>query len=67
MGAMASPITSVTIVYSTVYSGADKKTSKLCVTGLRARNLPVTGDFPAQRASNAEKIQFDEVIMNSMQ
>ena len=52
---MASQITSLTIVYSTVYSRRRaKKTSKLCVTGLCARNSPVTGEFPAQRASNAE-------------
>ena len=31
------------------------KTSKLCVTGLYEGNSPVTGEFPAQRASNAEK------------
>ena len=31
-----------------------KKTSKLRVTGLRAGNSPVTGEFPTQRASNAE-------------
>ena len=36
MCAMASQITSLNIVYSTVYSGADKKkTSKLRVTGDR--------------------------------
>ena len=33
-----------------------KKTSKLRVTGLCARNLPVTGEFPAQMASNAENV-----------
>ena len=33
-----------------------KKTSKLCVTGLCAGNSPVTGEFSAQRASNAENI-----------
>ena len=55
MGAIASQITSLMIVYSTVYSGADKKiTSKLRVTGLCAGNSPVTGEFPAQRDSNAE-------------
>ena len=32
-----------------------KKTSKLRFTGLCAGNSPVTGEFPAQRASNAEK------------
>ena len=31
-----------------------KKTSKHCVTGLYQGNSPVTGEFPAQRASNAE-------------
>ena len=33
-----------------------KKTSKLRVTGLCKGNSPVTGEFPAQRASNAENI-----------
>ena len=55
MGAIASRITSFTIVYSTVYSRRrSKKTSKLRVTGLCEGNSPVTGEFPAQRASNAE-------------
>ena len=31
-----------------------KKTSKLRVTGLCARNSPWTGEFPAQKTSNAE-------------
>ena len=31
-----------------------KKTPKLCVTGLCGGNSPVTGEFPAQRASNAK-------------
>ena len=55
---MASQITSFTIVYSIVYSGADKKTSKLRVTGLCAGNSPVTGEFPAQMASNAENVSI---------
>ena len=33
-----------------------KKTSKLHVTGLCAGNSPVTGEFPAQVASNAENV-----------
>ena len=33
-----------------------KKTSKLCVTGLCEGNSPVTGEFPAQMASNAENV-----------
>ena len=32
------------------------KTSKLRVTGLCAGNSPVTGEFPAQMASNAENV-----------
>ena len=35
-----------------------KKTSKLCVTGLCVGNSPVTGEFPAQRASNAENVSI---------
>ena len=53
MSAIASQITSLTIVYSTVYS---KKTSKLRVTGLCDGNSAVTGELPAQRASNAENV-----------
>ena len=56
---MASQNTSLTIVYSAVYSGADqRKTSKLCVTGLCAGNSPVTGEFPAQMVSNAENVSI---------
>ena len=55
MGAVASGITSLTIVYLTVYSDK-RKTSKLRVTGLCAGNSPVTGEFPAQKASNAENV-----------
>ena len=56
MGAMAPQITSLTIVYSTVYSGADQR--KLRVTGLCEGNSPVTGEFPAQRASNAGNVSI---------
>ena len=35
-----------------------KKTSKLRVTGLCAGNSPVTGKFPAQRASNAKNVSI---------
>ena len=41
-----------------------KKTSKLRVTGLCAENSPVTGEFPAQRAINAEMFPFHDVIVN---
>ena len=59
MGAVASQIISITIVYSTVYSSADQKeASKLRVTGLCAGNSPVTGEFPTQMASNAENVSI---------
>ena len=59
MSAMASQITSLTIVYSTIYSKPRlKKTSKLCVTGLCEGNPPVTGECPSQRASNAENVSI---------
>ena len=35
-----------------------KKTPKLRVTGLGAGNSPLTGEFPAQMASNAENISI---------
>ena len=35
-----------------------KKTLKLCVTCLCEVNSPVTGEFPAQRASNAENVSI---------
>ena len=37
-----------------LFSRRSKKTSKLRVTGLREANSPLTAEFPAQRASNAE-------------
>ena len=55
MSPMASQITSLWIVYSTVYSRS-KKTSQLRVIGLCAGNSPGTGEFSAQKASNAENV-----------
>ena len=47
--ATASQITSLTIVYSTVYSGADQRKQQ-CSASLAV--------FPAQRASNAENVSI---------
>ena len=59
MSAIASQITSLTIVYSAVYSRRrSKKTSKLRVTGLCEGNSPGTGEFPAQMASNTENVSI---------
>ena len=51
LGAMASRITHI---YSTVCSGTDQRIHQSYATGLSEGNLPVIGEFPSQRASNAE-------------
>ena len=56
---MASQITSLTIVYSSVYSDADQRkhqssASLACCEGYS----PLTGEFPAQRASNPENVSI---------
>ena len=43
---------------SRLFRRRSKKTSKLRVTGLCAGNSPVTGEFPAQRTSNAENVSI---------
>ena len=57
MSAMASQITGIAIVYTTVCSGADQR-KELRATGLCDGNSPVTGDFPAQKASNVENVSI---------
>ena len=59
MDAIASQITSLTIVYSTVYSDADQRKHQSSVSlNLCAGNSPGTGEFPAQMASNAENVSI---------
>ena len=41
-----------------LFRHTSKKTSKPCVTGLCEGNSPVTDEFPAQRASNAENVSI---------
>ena len=41
-----------------LFGRGPKKTSKLHVTGHCAGNSPVTGEFPAQMASNAENVSI---------
>ena len=48
-----------------LFRRSSKKTSKLRVTGLCEGNSPVTGEFPTQKASNAETVSFDDVIMRT--
>ena len=57
MGAIASQITSLTIVYSTVYSDADQRKHQSSASLAFVRGIhrwPV--NFPTQRASNAENV-----------
>ena len=64
MSSMASQITSLTIVYSTVYSGVDERKHQSSSSLAFVReNSPVIDVLPAQRASNWKMFQFDEVIM----
>ena len=57
MGAMASQITRLTIVYSTVYSDADQRKHQSSASlAFCAGNSP--GEFPAQMASNAENLSI---------
>ena len=62
MGAIASQINSECLL-GRLIRRRSKKTSKLRVTGLCAGNSPETGEFPAQRASNAENVSIYDVIM----
>ena len=57
MNTMASQITSLTIIYSSVYSGADQRKHQSSAS-LAFVNSPVTGEFPTQRASNAENVSI---------
>ena len=65
MGAMTSQIISFTIVYSTVYSGANQRKQQSpchwpwCVCG----EFTIDPECPAQRASNTEMFPFDDVTM----
>ena len=55
MSTMASQITSVSIVYSTVGPGADQRKHQSSASlAFCGGNSPVAGEFPPQKASNAE-------------
>ena len=63
MSAMAFQITGNSIVCSTVCSDVHQ-ISKLRITDHLCGEPPVTGGFPAQRVSNAEKkLSFHDIIM----
>ena len=64
MTTIASQITSLTVVYSTVYSeGRSKKTLKLRVTGLCVGNSPGPVNSPHKGPVTRKMFPFDDVIM----
>ena len=59
---------SVSIVYSTFVQAQIEENIKVaCYWLLWGNPPPLTGGFPSQRASNAENIPFDDVIMSLRQ
>ena len=54
MGAIASQITSLTIVFSSVYLDTDQRKHQSSVSLAFVGNAPEAGEFPAQMARNAE-------------
>ena len=64
MSTMASQITSLTVVYSTVlFRHRSKKTSKLCVTGLCEGNSPWPVNSPHKGPVTRKMFPFHDVIM----
>ena len=62
MSMIESQITSLKIVYSTVYSGADQGKHQ-SFTGLFDRNSLVTGQFLAQRPVTWKMFRFDDIFI----
>ena len=58
MDTIASQITSLTIVYSIVYSDANQRKHQSSTSLAFVGNSPGTGEFPAQMASNAENVSI---------
>ena len=65
MNTIASQITSLTVVYSTVHSRS-KKTPKLRVTGLCVGNSPGPVNSPHKGPVTRKMFPFDDVIMYSV-
>ena len=58
MTTMASQITSLTVVYSIVYSDADQRKHQSSATLAFVRGIHRGGEFPAQMASYAENVSI---------
>ena len=50
----------------TAYAGLHQETPKSALLALCEGNSPMTGEFPTQRASNAEKASIDVIMMHSI-
>ena len=58
MSTMASQFTSLAIVNLTFYSGADQRKHQSSASLALCGEIQVTGEFPAQRAGNAENVSI---------
>ena len=58
MTTMTSQITSLTVVYSTVYLDADQRKHQSSASLALWGGFTGTGEFPAQRASYAENVSI---------
>ena len=57
-GTIATEITSLTIVYSTAYSSAGQREHQSSASLAFVRGIHRDGEFPSQRASNAENVSI---------
>ena len=64
MTTMVSQITSLTIVYSTVYSSADQRKYQSSASLAFVRESLGTGEFPTQGPVTRKMFPFDDVIMD---
>ena len=58
MTTMASQKTSLTVVYSTIYSDADQRKHQSSASLAFVWGFTGTGEFPAQMASNAKNVSI---------
>ena len=65
VGVMASQITSLTIVYSTIYSDADQRKHQSSASLAFAGNSPGTWEFPHKWPVTRKMSPFDHVFMSN--
>ena len=67
MSTMASQITSLTVVYSGVYSGVYKKKQQSSASLAYAGSSPGPENYPHKGPVTRKMFPFDDVIMNYLQ